>query len=180
MRYSGSLFSDAENGDKDRHPHHRPLRLLIAAPSLDILGGQSRQAAALIEQLRMEPSLQVSFIPHNPRLPRPLNWLQRVKYLRTIVTTLSYWILLLVRVPRQDIVHTFSASYYSYLLSAMPAVLIAKLFRKRTVLNYHSGEAEDHLKRWRTAVPTIRMADEIVVPSEYLVRVLAGFGLQAT
>ena len=47
-------------------------------------------------------------------------------------------------------------------------------------MNYRSGEAKDHLQRWRrTALPTMRMVDRVVVPSGYLVDVFAGFDLRA-
>ena len=158
----------------------KPIRVLIAAPSLDILGGQSRQAVRLIDGLSLEPSLRVGFVPHNPRLPRGLGWLQRIRYVRTFVTTAAYWILLVFKVPGYDVIHIFSASYYSYLLSAAPAILIAKFFGRKSILNYRSGEAEDHLKRWKlTAVPIMRMADTIVCCSGYLVDVFASFGLPA-
>ena len=155
------------------------LRVLLVAPSLDILGGQSRQAVRLRERLRDEAKLQVDFLAHNPRLPAVLRWLQSIKYVRTVVTTLFYWALLLWRGRKYDIIHTFSASYYSYLLSAMPALVVARLFGKKSILNYRSGEAEDHLETWRTAVPSIKLADEIVVPSGYLVDVFARYGLRA-
>lgn len=155
------------------------LRVLLVAPSLDILGGQSRQAVRLRERLRDEAKLQVEFLPHNPRLPGVLRRLQSIKYVRTVVTTLFYWGLLLWRAREYDIIHIFSASYYSYLLSAMPALVVARLFGKKSILNYRSGEAEDHLENWRTAVPSIRLADEIVVPSGYLVDVFARYGLRA-
>src|SRR6185369_9268529 len=77
--------------------------------------------------------------------------------------------LLLWRVRKYDILHIFCASYYSYSLCAIPALFIARLYGKKSILNYRSGEAEDHLENWRTAVPTLRWADEIVVPSGYLV-----------
>jgi glycosyltransferase involved in cell wall biosynthesis len=78
------------------------------------------------------------------------------------------------------VLHVFSASYLSFVIAPTPAILIGKLFSKRVLLNYHSGEAEDHLTRWRrTAIPIIRLADLVVVPSEYLVRVFARFGLEA-
>jgi glycosyltransferase involved in cell wall biosynthesis len=157
----------------------KPVRLLIVAPSLDILGGQSRQAVRLMEGLRREPSLDVGFLPHNPRLPGILKLLQRMKYVRTVVTTLAYVALLLWRVREYDIIHIFCASYYSYSLCAIPALFIARLFGKKSILNYRSGEAEDHLENWRTAVPTIRWADEVVVPSGYLVDVFARHGLHA-
>jgi glycosyltransferase involved in cell wall biosynthesis len=74
----------------------------------------------------------------------------------------------------------FSAAYYSYLLSVMPVILIAKMFGKPIILNYRSGEAEDHLEHWRlTAVPSMRLVDAIVVPSNYLVGVFERFGLPA-
>lgn len=159
----------------------RPLRILVAGPSLDILGGQSRQAALLCDWLGKQPGMTVSFVPHNPRLPGMLRYLQRIKYVRTVVTSLWYWALLLIRVRRCDVLHVFSASYYSYLLSAMPALLAAKLWRKKSVLNYHSGEAEDHLTNWPlTARPTMKWASTIVVQSGYLKDVFARFGLAAT
>jgi glycosyltransferase involved in cell wall biosynthesis len=88
---------------------------------------------------------------------------------------------LLLRVYKYDVIHIFSASYFSFVLAPTPAILISKLYRRKTLLNYHSGEAEDHLQRWRrTAIPTIRLVDSVIVPSEYLVRVFASFGLKAT
>ena len=158
----------------------RPIRVCILAPSLDILGGQSRQAARLVDYFGREPDLRVSFIPHNPRLPGPLRRLQRIKYIRTILTTLTYWTLLVSRLWRYDVIHVFSASYFSYLLCVAPAILLGKVYRKKVVLNYRSGEARDHLSNWKlTTVPVMRLADEIVVPSDYLVDVFADFGLQA-
>lgn len=158
----------------------RRLRILIVAPSLAILGGQAVQAARLLERLAEEPSLEVGFLPVNPRLPGSFGKLQSIKYVRTLVTSLCYWAMLLRRVRHYDIIHIFSASYWSFVLAPTPAILVAKLYGKRAVLNYRSGEAEDHLRRWRrTALPTIRLVDRIVVPSGYLVDVFAGFGLGA-
>lgn len=168
-----------------RHEHtktlepDRHIRVLIAAPSLAFYGGQALLAARLIEQLNEEPLLSVAFQPHDPRLPRGCGWLQKIKYVRTIVTTLFYTVMLLCRAWRYDIIHVFSASYYSYLLSAVPALVVGKVYGKRTILHYHSGEADDHLAHWRTAAPTMRWADRIIAPSGYLIDVFTRFGLQA-
>ncbi|MCI0392811.1 MAG: glycosyltransferase family 4 protein [Acidobacteria bacterium] len=165
---------------KQSEKHLRNIRVCIVAPSLDILGGQSRQAVRLLTGLRAEAGLEVDYLPHNPRLPGLFRWLQSIKYVRTIVTTLQYWAMLFARLDRYDIIHVFSAAYYSYLLSAAPAILIGKLYGKKVILNYRSGEAEDHIARWRlTARPIMRLADAIVVPSDYLVGVFARFGLRA-
>jgi glycosyltransferase involved in cell wall biosynthesis len=54
------------------------------------------------------------------------------------------------------------------------------VYGKRVILNYRSGEAADHLARWRwTAISVMRLATLIVVPSGYLVDVFARFGLAA-
>jgi glycosyltransferase involved in cell wall biosynthesis len=56
-------------------------------------------------------------------------------------------------------------------------MLVGRLLRKRVILNYHSGEADDHLARWGVLVhPWLRMAHEIVVPSRYLSDVFARYG----
>lgn len=158
----------------------KPLRVLIVAPSFDILGGQSVQAARLADRLREEPSLEVGFLPINPRLPGPFRYLQRIKYVRTVVTSIAYVASLLARVYKFDVLHVFSASYASFVIAPTPAILIGKLYQRKVLLNYHSGEAEDHLQRWRrSAIPTIKLADVVVVPSEYLVRVFDQFGLTA-
>src|SRR5262249_45582395 len=157
-----------------------PLRVLIIAPSLDILGGQAVQAQLLLNKLSGEPGLEISFLPINPRLPGPLRKLQAVKYLRTVVTTIQYLALLFSRVPRYEVIHIFSASYFSFVLAQTPAILISRLFGKRILLNYRSGEAEDHLKTWRrTAIPTMKIVDAIAAPSGYLVDVFMKFRLKA-
>ena len=156
------------------------IRVCIVVASIDILGGQSIQALRLVEGLSKESGVEAEILPINPRLPRPLRWLQRIKYVRTLVTSTAYVASLLVKLPRFDVVHVFSASYFSFLLAPTPAILIAKLYGKAVVLNYHSGEAEDHLRRWpRTALPIVKLANRVVVPSEYLVRVFAKFDVQA-
>jgi len=155
-------------------------RVLIVAPSLAILGGQAVQAKRLLDQLAKEEAIEVSFLAINPRLPSFLSLLQRIKFVRTLVTSFAYLATLLLRVRRYDIIHIFSASYFSFVLAPTPALLISRLFGKRTLLNYHSGEAEDHLLRWhRTAIPILKLADVLVVPSNYLVDVFARFKLRA-
>lgn len=156
------------------------IKICLLAPSLEFIGGQSRQAVRLRTAFQDEASLHVDFIPHDPKLPRPFLWLQRIKYIRTVITTLLYWTILAARFHRYDLIHIFSASYYSYLFSVVPAIMIGKLYGKKVILNYRSGEAEDHLQRWpRTTVPVMKMADAIVVPSGYLVDVFARYGLYA-
>ena len=158
----------------------RPIRVCLVAPSLSILGGQAVAAQRLLERLRMVPGLEVDFLPHDPRTNPLLRALQRVKYVRTVATSIAYVESLLRRLPQYDVVHVFSASYWSFLLAPTPAILIGKWLGKRVVVNYRSGEAEDHLTRWpKTSVPTLQRADAVATPSQYLVDVFARFGIQA-
>ena len=55
----------------------------------------------------------------------------------------------------------------------------AKTRGSKTLINYHSGEARDHLERFRSATFVLSRADKIVVPSGYLVDVFREFGLPA-
>src|ERR1019366_4410322 len=118
------------------------------------------------------------FLPINPRLPGPLHWLQKIKYLRTVVTSGTFLCKLLLKASRYDILHSFSAANYSFLLSAAPVVLVGRLYGKKSVVNYRDGRASQHLARWRTS-RLLRLADRIVTPSEYLVDVFAQFGYRA-
>jgi glycosyltransferase involved in cell wall biosynthesis len=163
-----------------RTPDARRVRVCLVGPSLDILGGQAVQAQRLLERLSQSPRLAVSFLPVNPRLPGPLRLLQRIKYVRTIATSIAYVATLVRQLSRVDVVHCFSASYWSFVLAPLPAMAVGRAFGKKVVLNYRSGEAEDHLSRWRgSAVPAMRLAHRIIVPSEYLVEVFRRFGLHA-
>jgi L-malate glycosyltransferase len=158
----------------------RPVRVLMVAPSLGILGGQAVQAARLLAELRRESGLVVDFLPINPRLPGVLGHMQAIKYVRTILTEFAYCVSLLRRVSAYDVLHIFSASYFSFVLAPTPAILIGKLFGKKVLLNYRSGQAAGHLMRWRhTAMPTFRLTDAVVAPSGYLVDVFARFGISA-
>lgn len=154
----------------------KPIKVLIVAPALPLVGGQTVQAARLLEKFRGEPHLEVELQPINPKF---FTTLQKIKYVRTVLTSIKYLFDLFVKIPRYDVIHIFSASYFSFLLAPTPAVLIAKLFRKKTILNYRSGEAEDHLSRWKTAIKIIRLFDKIVVSSGYLVDIFAKFDLKA-
>jgi glycosyltransferase involved in cell wall biosynthesis len=143
------------------------MRVALVAASLDILGGQGIQGAALAEGLRRDGA-EVTLIPINPPFPPGLRWLRRLPYARTLLNQALY-LPSLALLRRFDVAHVFSASYWSFLLAPLPAILAARLLGRRVVLHYHSGEAKDHLARWGILVhPWLRLADEIVVPSEYL------------
>lgn len=150
-------------------------RIAIVAPSLEILGGQGVQAQMLLRRLR-EDGYDVTFVPVNPAFPRGLRWLRRLPYARTLLNQLLY-VPSLARLRRADVAHVFSASYWSFVVSPLPAILAARLFGVRVVLNYRSGEADDHLSHWGALVhPWLKLVHVIVVPSRFLSGVFARHG----
>lgn len=180
MRKDGAKRSDGRAGPQPARTKSGAAspRVTIVAPSLDILGGQGIQARDLAEALARD-GIDVKFLPVNPRFPRGLRWLRRIPVLRTLVNQAIYGATLL-RLRHTDVAHVFSASYWSFLLSPVPAVLAARAFGKRVVLNYHSGEADDHLAHWgRRVHPFLRRVDAIVVPSVYLKQVFESHGYAA-
>jgi glycosyltransferase involved in cell wall biosynthesis len=157
----------------------KPLRVAIVAPSLRILGGQAVQADRLLRAWQGDPDVEAWLVPVNPAARGIWRRAERIKYLRTLVTQLMYWPLLLRELRRADIVHIFSASYYSFLLAPLPALLVGRLFRKPVVVNYRSGEAPDHLARSAVSRLALSRTDANVVPSVFLARVFGSHGLQA-
>ncbi|HYB96599.1 MAG TPA: glycosyltransferase family 4 protein [Vicinamibacterales bacterium] len=156
----------------------RQPRVAIVAASLDIIGGQGVQAHSLVEAMRADGG-RVAFVPIDPRFPRPFRWLRKYPGIRTIVNQ-SLYLPALTRLAATDVVHVFSASYASFLLAPVPAMTVGRALRKHVVLHYHSGEADDHLSNWGALVhPWLKLAHQIVVPSEYLRRVFAKHGHEA-
>src|SRR6266550_1964004 len=146
----------------------RKLQVAVVAPSLEILGGQAVQADRLVRAWWNDPNVHAWLVPVNPEPPRPLRFATKVKYLRTVVTELTYLPRLVRELTRADIVHVFSASYSSFLLAPLPAVLIARALGRPVILNYRSGQAPDHLRRSAIARWAIAAVNRNVVPSTFL------------
>ena len=169
----GAPFAELCRTDMDA-PQKR-IRVAIVAPSMGILGGQAVQADRLIRSWADDPDVAAWLVPINPLPGGALRRAVDIKYLRTIVTQLIYWPLLFRQLARADIVHVFSASYFSFLLAPRPALIVARLLGKPVVMNYRSGEAPDHLRKSAIARVALRSVDRNVVPSRFLHDVFAGF-----
>jgi glycosyltransferase involved in cell wall biosynthesis len=156
-----------------------PLRVAIVAPSLAYVGGQSVQADLLLRHWRGDSEIQASFIPVDPSFPAGLRWVARVPGLRTMVRTPFYLVGLWRGLRDVDVAHIFSASYASFLIAVVPAWWVARMRGKKTLINYHSGEARDHLQHSSIARTVLKRADLVVTPSAYLVDVFKEFDLAA-
>ncbi|HXH51314.1 MAG TPA: glycosyltransferase family 4 protein [Terriglobia bacterium] len=155
------------------------VRVAIVAPTMRYVGGQAVQARLLVDHWKDDDRVHASFIPIDPTFPRLLAWVQKVPCLRTVLRTPIYIATLWKGMRDIDVAHIFSASYWSFLLAPGPAWAVARLRGKKVLINYRSGEARDHLQRWRTARAILQRSDCLVVPSAYLVDVFKDFGLEA-
>lgn len=160
-------------------PQGRRIKVAIVAPSLRYIGGQAVQADLLMRLWQNDPDIEVSFIAVDPPLPRWLAWAERIPGLRTVFREPIYFWHLWRGLKDVDVAHIFSASYWSFLLAPAPAWFFAKLRGSKTIVNYRSGEARDHLRRFRSGKFVLSRVDSIVTPSGYLVDVFREFGLAA-
>lgn len=155
------------------------IKVAIVAPSLRYVGGQAVQADLLMTLWNGDGEVEARWIKIDPQFPAGLRWAESVPLLRTILRQPLYLAHLCRGLKDVDVAHVFAAAYWSFSLAVAPACLIAKMLGKKVVVHYHSGEARDHLKRFGSARSVLLRADEVVVPSGYLVRVMREFGIHS-
>jgi glycosyltransferase involved in cell wall biosynthesis len=155
------------------------ISVLLIAPSAEIVGGQTVQAAHLMKVLSEMPGQKMTFFPINPKPPKPLLWVRKIPFVRTTLNAILYHSELLFTARKHDVLHIFTAGLHSYTLWTIPALLYGKLYGKKLIVHYHDGRAEEHLTKWRTAIPTLRWAHRIIAPSGFLVDVFAKYGIQS-
>ncbi|MEO8099693.1 MAG: glycosyltransferase family 4 protein [Acidobacteriota bacterium] len=154
-----------------------PIRVLLLAPSHEIVGGQTVQATALLKLLHGQPGIEMRFQASNPLFPAPLRWVKQIPFARTALSMILFLPIMLWRSWQVDILHIFTAGLTHYTMWTIPAILIGKLYGKKVIINYRDGQCEDHLKRYRTAKPTLLLADAVVAPSAFLVEVFGRYGI---
>lgn len=155
------------------------MSVAIVAPSLRYVGGQSAQAESLLQSYRNDPLIDAEFIPIDPDFPAALKWAESVPFLRTLIREPIYILALWRGFRRTEIAHVLSASYWSFILAALPAWFVVRVLGKKIIIHYHSGEASDHLSRSCIARHVLARADRLIVPSGYLASVFAAHGLTA-
>jgi len=140
--------------------------------------GMTVQAETLRRRLS-EDGFEVEPVATNPQLRGALRSLGRVRFVRGAIAWCRYaWALR--RLARVDLVHVFASSWLSFFLFAAPAVAVGRVSRRVVVVHYHGGSAASFLDRWHwLAMPFLRAAHRIVVPSEFLAAVFAARGLDA-
>lgn len=141
--------------------------IALVAPVPPPFGGMTIQGQALRQNLVAE-GFRVSVIATNA--PLRLRFLD-VAGLRTIIQSLVFLWRLLTVLPRVAVVHVFAASYFYFFARVFPAVALARLFRRRVIINYRGGEAYQFFAKFGPLVrPVLRLASARTVPSGFLQR----------
>lgn len=156
----------------------RRLRVLVAAPSPHQVGGQAHAARDIERGFAGHSEVIVRVQAIDPRLSGGLQFLTEWKILRSVVRPLLYLRALIRAAPVTDLFHVFCAAHFAFLFGAVPAFLVARLFRLPVVLNYHDGRAEAHFKLWGPFLRWVLNQAEIVVfPSSYLREIFERHGV---
>jgi glycosyltransferase involved in cell wall biosynthesis len=129
------------------------------------------QAAMLSEGLRQQGHKVIN-VRTNP-LPQKSRW-RRIPLVRGLVNFLLFLFNAVRSCSRSDVLHIFSHSYLSFFLFTLPAVAIGRLLGRPIVIHYHGGAARAFLAQWGwLAVPVLRQAKHLIVPSGFLSEVFA-------
>ncbi len=153
---------------------------MLVGPTLDSYpGGIAVQSARLAAHFNRGSDVQIELLSIAPRLPGLLRSLQRIPVVRTLVTFVIYAAQLITRMSEADVVHVNSARFSSFVISSLPAIAIAKLLGRPTILNYRNGDLRNDLQRHPAFRGLLGWPDVIVVPSGFLQEVFAEVGLHA-
>lgn len=170
--------ADQKDVNSTRITEDARIKVLIIAPTLDVfLGGQAIQAFRLMTGINADTDIHMDIQSIAPQfLPR----LQRIKYLRTVLRGIKFIYDILTKIPRYDVIHVCSAAHISFLLAPTPSVIVSRIFGKKVILNYRSGQLRRHFRNWKPILsPTLKMFHRIVTPSHYLVDLFREYGFEA-
>ena len=145
------------------------------APPAGGMAGQTRQLCDLLRGEGIDAEILRTNAPYRPR------FVEGLRGIRALFRLAPYLGQLWSAAGRSSVLHVMANSGWAWHLFAAPAVWVGKLRRVRVIVNYRGGSAEAFLARSAAAVrPTLRLADDVVVPSEFLRAVFARFGIEAT
>ena len=153
------------------------VRIALIGPLPPPAGGMANQTAQLADLLT-QAGFEVDLVQVNP--PWWPFWAKDFRGLRALLRLPGYLLRVWTAARKAQLLHVMANSGWSWHLHAAPAIWIGRLCGKGVVLNYRGGEAAAFLARraWLIGF-TMRRAHALLVPSAYLVRVFAQYGLSA-
>lgn len=152
--------------------------MLLVAPALQQwLGGQEVQADQLVRAWSGDPDVDIAFVPVNPALANPLDWIERIPYVRTAARIPVRLVAMCRAMLRAQLVHVFAASHSSFVIATLPAWCAAKLLGKPILIHYHSSRGIEHVRSSRLARSVLLRSDAVAVPSGYLAETFGAQGI---
>lgn len=140
----------------------RSMRICLVANYSSSVGGISSQVDMLYKNLRREGA-DVRLVSTKSSL-----FFKPLIFLRVLNTVRQY-----------EILHVHGCSWFGFLPIIM-GVAAGRLFRRKTIVTYHGGDAGNFLSSYGFFVkPFLRLADSITVPSSYLQDVFKKEGIDA-
>jgi glycosyltransferase involved in cell wall biosynthesis len=139
------------------------------------MAGQTRQLCDLLTGESVAVEIVCTNAPYRPRS------VERLRGVRALFRLGPYLARLWLAAGRSTVFHVMANSGWAWHLFAAPAIWMGRLRGIRVIVNYRGGAAESFLEHSAGIVrATLRMADDVVVPSEFLRGVFAKFGIEAT
>jgi len=155
-------------------------RICITGPYPPPACGMSLQLYAL-EKMLLREGVDVRVLPTNLEPPRPLKFVCNIPGVRTMFRFGQYMASSASLISEVDVINHFVCCGLYFFVHTLPLVFLARLWKKRIILTYHSGTAGAFLSRWwYVVIPIIRLADHLTVPSAFLQRVFSAYGIKAT
>jgi glycosyltransferase involved in cell wall biosynthesis len=153
------------------------LKIALVGPLPPPEGGMANQTRQLGELLQRDGAkvtiLQVN-APYRPR------WIGRVRGVRALFRLVAYACGLWRVAGNVDVFHIMANSGWSWHLFASPAVWIASMRGRPSVVNYRGGGAETFLAHSGGVVlETLHRASALAVPSSFLQQVFGRWGIRS-
>jgi glycosyltransferase involved in cell wall biosynthesis len=138
------------------------------------MANQTRQLAALLRSEGLSVSIARTNEPLKPA------WLQSVRFVRGVMHQIPYRRSLTELAREANVMHVMANSGLAWFLLAAPAITTAARRGVPVVVNYRGGLARDFLRESAQRVlAVLRLADALVVPTNFLREVFAEHGVEA-
>lgn len=147
----------------------------IVGPLPPPAGGMATQTRQLANLLGKEP-VEISLVQNNK--PYQPAWAAKLKGIRAAFRLIPYVVNVWKLAGKVDVIHLMANSGWSWQLFSAPVLWIGWLRKTPVIVNYRGGEAKTYFeKSFKWVKPSLSKAREIVVPSGYLEKVFADFGV---
>jgi glycosyltransferase involved in cell wall biosynthesis len=151
------------------------LHLGVVGPLPPPAGGmatQTRQLVTLFREEQIDVTLVQNNKPYRPKL------IEKIKGFRALFRLIPYLSDVWKLAGKVNVIHLMANSGWSWQLFSAPVVWIGWLRKTPVIVNYRGGEAQSYFEQsFQWIHPSLKKASLIVVPSGYLKKVFADFGL---